>query len=588
MKRRLVLALALTVAVLLSTWCATGCAERRPLVLGVSTATETLSILAVVLLVGGWWSGLALASAVSVSAVPLELIDASHSGSHRGAAAVAYFVVFVLCGWVERGESSPADRFSTRGVPAPVPNEVRRWERAGWLIAVAIVVLHIGLLVNDAMSAADERRDYEDARSVEGVIAAGGTTTHLRVAVLDPISNEEMMLIVPVWNTTSPGNGETVIIDVPAGAPTTARLRGDRFRWNSNLSGYPTPVALGTALAIGRSLQRRRLQRLQRTDDAVADVVVTSEPGRRRGGRSTLRVSAQTDSPPGTAGRRARVDMASTHRLRCPPRSPIVVLPSPARAVGRLEPFHAVRIEESPEAVWPTARLRARAAAWSALGERLRSARAELPRRISSGPVAHALGLAFAADLLGPDPDGVDADGHPGLLLVCERGIGRLDSVTGALVEIVEWTEIASTTDETPSPYAAMLNRAEGPQVDPIRALVIAVLAGELPAARLSDSAWKDRVVDRFSVLGPAWSRSRSPGWNRLGRVTGDALTRSGIGAFGRPWRVVDELPTGLVEEIHDELGGARSLLTRRLDRRDIAEEIARAVRADPWPYTAV
>jgi len=58
--------------------------------------------------------------------------------------------------------------------------------------------------------------------------------------------------------------------------------------------------------------------------------------------------------------------------------------------------------------------------------------------------------------------------------------------------------------------------------------------------------------------------------------------------AFGRPWRVVDELPTDLVDQIGENFTGGRSLLMRSLDQRDIAEELVRAISVDPWPYTSM
>jgi hypothetical protein len=573
------------VAVLLSTWCSSGCAERRPIVLGLSTATETMSILAVVLLIGGWWSGLALATAVSVVAVPLELIDASHSWNHRSATAVAYFIAFSLCVWVHRGESPPTDRVSTRSTPAASPPEVRGWERAGWLLAIVVIGVHGAFLVSDVMSARTEQQDFVNARVVEAVVIGGGTTDRPQVVFTDPDTREAVELTIPVWSVTSPSNDQTVAIELPPGNPGTARLLGDRFQWNSNLSGYPTPIALGLALAIGRTLHRRRLQRLQRTDDSAGSVTVRTQPGWRRGGRSRLLVLPSTADVRGIDERTHRV--RAPHQLRCPPQSPIVILPAPVQVIGQLEPFHAARFDRSGSDIWPTARLRARTALWHTLHGRIRRVRSAQRWRSHVGPNRHELGLTFGAGLLGPtfDPDGQRLP--PAEVLVSEMGIGRLDPETDAPTDVLSWGEVAPTLDAPDSSLSILFTQPPDPSIDALRALIIAIIEGQLRVERLSDPTWTTFVVARFTELGPAWRLARSPGWHRVGRRTNDALTASGLAALGRPWRSIQELPIGLIERIDDDVGCARSLIRRPLNRRDIAEELARAMNADPWPYTS-
>ena len=178
----------------------------------------------------------------------------------------------------------------------------------------------------------DERSDFENAMTFPGTVVSGGTTDRLRIGYAPTESSPQRIVIVPVWSAQSPPNGSDVLIDLPSPGSDYARLTTDRFEWFSNLSGYPTPLLLALALAAGRLRHRRLLQRLQRTD--AIDVTVRSLPGLRRGGRSRVVATAGDEHA----------------ALRCPPRSPMFVTPTPAVAVGSLDRFAAVRSRSSPRA----------------------------------------------------------------------------------------------------------------------------------------------------------------------------------------------------------------------------------------------
>ncbi len=551
--------------------------------LGLSTATETLSLVAIVLLIGGWWSGLALASAVAVVSIPLELIDASHSDVHRAATSISYLIVFALCEWASRAEA-PRRRSALGPATLPAPPAVQRWVRAAWWVFAAVLVLHIGLLAHDVRQARDERSDFENAMTFPGTVVSGGTTDRLRIGYAPTESSPQRIVIVPVWSAQSPPNGSDVLIDLPSPGSDYARLTTDRFEWFSNLSGYPTPLLLALALAAGRLRHRRLLQRLQRTD--AIDVTVRSLPGLRRGGRSRVVATAGDEHA----------------ALRCPPRSPMFVTPTPAVAVGSLDRFAAVRFESATTGpAWPTARRRGwtlRPGTLVRLQSDVRGCVQRFEDSIAGrltppvqGPQAH---LVVSVD-----------DPHEAVhfVVVSASGlslIGAPGSTNDADVENepdrLSWEEVSDVVNalaegfvpearlEHPPPEQ-LARLLLGPTNSMLDVIVIGVTIGAIDNGVLGDETSCAQINLALDELGPPHTASWFPGWRALGGAVERTVVEQQLGMFGRTWERSPKLPDAFIDDILDGLGSARTITGRILSRRDVEEEVARYLSADPWPF---
>ncbi len=551
--------------------------------LGLSTATETLSLVAIVLLIGGWWSGLALASAVAVVSIPLELIDASHSDAHRAATSISYLIVLALCEWASRAEA-PRRQSALGPATLPAPPAVQRWVRAAWWFFAAVLVLHVGLLAYDVQQARDERSDFENATTFPGTVVSGGTTDRLRIGYAPTEASPERMVIVPVWSAQSPPNGSDVLIDLPTPDSAYARLTNDRFEWFSNLSGYPTPLLLALALAAGRLRHRRLLQRLQRTD--AIDVTMRSIPGLRRGGRS--RVVA-------TAG-----DEQAT--LRCPPRSPIFVTPTPAVAVGSLDRFAAVRFESATTGpAWPTARRRG----WTLRPGTL--ARLQSDVRGSAQRFGNSILGRVVPAVQGPQTHLVISvdDPHEAVqfVVVSASGlslIGAPESIDDADVEDepdrLSWEEVADVVNALAEGFEPEA-RLEHPPPEQLARLLLAptnsmlnvvavgVTIGAIDDGILDDETSCVRINLALDELGPSHTPSSFPAWRALGWAVERTVVEHQLGMYGRTWGPSPELPDGFIDDILDGLGSVRTITGRILSRRDVDEEVARYLSADPWPF---